>query len=717
MPAQQPENEPRIIAAGLSDDLVEWLREQLDPAIIRPVADAEAALPEIDAGCDLLILNHSLSGPAAYDVLTRLRADPRHARLPVLYLLDGRLDSALGRAMIEQLGVIRLLVQPVEREAVAASIAGILGLRLAEERGRTLTFPALRDDEPRGWHGEVPAYPGAGDHALILVVDEDRQFGESIAAEATARGLQASAVSAVSTAREEITRKRPDLVVLDLAFPSTADDGLGLLKALNNLNPPVPVLVLTARDTFIDRVQVASLGGRGFLQKTLPPADVMDAVVRLLQQLRAAEGRVMAVDDDPAVLAGLRSLLEPLGVALTTLDDPLRFWDALEQSTPDLLVLDLDMPRLSGIELCRVVRNDARWNTLPVLFLTASNDPETVRRVFAAGADDFVTKPMVGPELVTKVVNRLERTQLYRNMAEIDPVTGVSNRRKSTQTIWQYLRLAQRHNQPLSVALLDIDFFKQINDRFGHGTGDSVLQQLGRLLLRTFRGEDVVARWGGEEFLVGMYGMTRVDGVQRLTDLLETLHHESFAGPHGERIHVTFSAGVAQYPEDGTDVQTLYRAADGALYRAKEAGRDRVMAVGWHPERMSRDAQMVDVALVDDDDALGSQLIHALEVRGYRTYWFKEGEAAALMLSGEEPSVRAQVILLALDLPGMDGQAVLRRLHRDGITSQTRIILLAPGGRQEEMARAVELGAFDQVTKPVSLPVLVQRVRRAMEIL
>jgi diguanylate cyclase (GGDEF)-like protein len=440
-------------------------------------------------------------------------------------------------------------------------------------------------------------------------------------------------------------------------------------------------------------------------------------VVRLLQQLRTNESRVLAVDDDQAALHDLRMLLEPAGIRLTTLDEPLRFWDALEQTAPDLLILDLDMPRLSGIELCRVVRNDSRWSTLPVLFVTSDGDADTVRRVFAAGADDFVRKPIVGPELLTKIANRLERTLLYRSMAEIDPMTGVANRRKSTDTLRQFLRLAERHDQPLSLALLDVDWFKQINDRYGHGAGDGVLQQLGKVLMRTFRSEDVVARWGGEEFLIGMYGMTRLDGVQRLRNLLDGLRHEPFTGPAGERIGITFSAGVAQYPEDGKDVQSLYLAADHALYRAKQEGRDRILPVGSDASPVQQGGIAADVVLVDDDDVLGNLVVNTLESHGYRTQWLKDGETAALMLGGMDPSLRAPVLVLASDLPGMDGLGVLRRLVRDGVLRRTRTIILTKPADQVVKERAMELGAFDHVSKPISMPALFHRVRRAMEVL
>ena len=155
---------------------------------------------------------------------------------------------------------------------------------------------------------------------------------------------------------------------------------------------------------------VVQRGGRGFLQKPVPPSQVIKAVCQLIDRVRIAGTRVMVVDDDPSVLAALRVLLERHGIQLTTLDNPLQFWDTFEKASPDLLVLDVQMPHLSGIELCRIVRNDPRWAGLPVLFLTASTDADTVHRVFAAGADDYMSKPIFGPELITRIANRLERT-------------------------------------------------------------------------------------------------------------------------------------------------------------------------------------------------------------------------------------------------------------------------------------------------------------------
>jgi len=424
--------------------------------------------------------------------------------------------------------------------------------------------------------------PGLVDESknVLLVVDDDRSLAEQLVMEASTLGMRAHVATDLSQAKDVIRRDRPHVVLLNLCSPGPIEESLRLLAELNTCTPPVPVLVLTAQDRLINRVKVARLGGRGFLHKPISPAQLMEAVTQVLQQSPTRTSKVMVVDDDLQLLVTLRSLLEPWGLGVRTLDDPRRFWDTLEESAPDLLVLDVEMPHLSGIELCQVVRNDPHWSRLPVLFLSAHTDSNTVNRVFAAGADDYVSKPIVGPELVTRIFNRLERSRLLRNLAEIDPLTGVANRRKSIQELNRFLSLADHQAQPLCLAILELDRFKQINDQYGHAVGELVLYRLGEQLRRGFRSEDVVGRWGGEAFVIGMYGMTRMEGVEWLAEVLETLRQEEFTCPDGTKFRATFSAGVAEYPQDGADMQVLYQAAKSVLEQASSTGRDRVLPVG-----------------------------------------------------------------------------------------------------------------------------------------
>ncbi|HAX75015.1 MAG TPA: transcriptional regulator [Cyanobacteria bacterium UBA11372] len=429
------------------------------------------------------------------------------------------------------------------------------------------------------------AAPEKDERPLLLIVAPESNTTKQLVTEAANWEIRAEIATNLPAAREKIEREHPNAVLLELDLEQVHSGSLTLLAELSQQTPPVPVLVLTeqnglerrAGSTLQERLEVARLGGRAFLQKPVSAVQVMEAVNQVLQRAEAGAAKIVVVDDDAQILATLRNLLEPWGMKVRTLEDPRRFWETLEATLPDLLILDIKMPHINGIELCQVVRNDARWSGLPILFLTAYTDANTVNQVFAAGADDFVSKPIVGPELVTRIINRLERIKLLRSLAETDPLTRVANRYKSTTELNRFLSLAKRYNQPLSLAIVDLDRFKQVNDRYGHDVGDAVLRQIGQILLRSFRSEDVVARWGGEEFIVGMYGMTKSDGIERLRELLEIVREQKFAAPGKIEFQVTMSGGIAEYPDDGIDLQSLYRAADAALYQAKLAGRDRIM--------------------------------------------------------------------------------------------------------------------------------------------
>ena len=255
---------------------------------------------------------------------------------------------------------------------------------------------------------------------------------------------------------------------------------------------------------------------------------------------------------------------------------------------------------------------------------------------------------------------------------------------------------------------LDLDHFKAVNDRHGHAAGDAVLRRLGDRLLRGFGSSDVVARWGGEEFVVGMYGMAREDGVQRIAEFLEAFREEEFHSG-ADSFRLTFSAGVAQFPDDGEDVERLYDAADLALYHAKSAGRDRVVAAGRGHEQP---ADRIDVVIVEDDALVGELLTQALRRRGLRTQWFTDGsEAATAICDGR---LAADVVLLDVGLPGLDGVSVLNRMREAGVLHGTRVIMLTASTSEAAVLSTLALGATDHVAKPFSVPVLMHKVRCAL---
>ena len=430
--------------------------------------------------------------------------------------------------------------------------------------------------------------------------------------------------------------------------------------------------------------------------------------------------RILVVDDEPMVSRGLTTLLGKRGMTVTAVNDPLRFWTVLDETKPNLILLDLEMPKISGTELCRVVRSDPRWSELPVIFLSGHTDQASVQRVFAAGADDYVGKPFVPAELMMRIENRLTGVKARRAPVETDPLTGLPIAHKATEQIDRFLRLARRKSDPYSIAVLQVDAFASLANTFGRGTGDVVLRSIGELLPKSFRAEDVVGWWGGPDFTVGMYGSTKEHAAIKLTQVCSKIGNQSFLSEDGQRVHVSCSAGVAQYQSDGDTVTALREEALKALEQVRATGGIRttggVIRVGISGVKaMGPMTRRVDVAIVDDDTALVSLLQHAMESRSLRVATFADGETAVAALTGSAPEVQASLILLGVDIPALNGLDVLRRLKAGEITRSSSVVMLTSRTGERDVLAALELGAADHIAKPFSVPVLMHKVRAMLK--
>ena len=214
--------------------------------------------------------------------------------------------------------------------------------------------------------------------------------------------------------------------------------------------------------------------------------------------------------------------------------------------------------------------------------------------------------------------------------------------------------------------------------------------------------------------MVGMCGLSRHDGVQRLAEVLEALRPQRFISTAGTEFGMSFSAGLAEYAEDGADLHALYRAAEETAGQVRAAGGDRVLPVDSSPDQ-GRNPGRIDVAVVMADEAEASLLLSSFQTRGYRARWLRHGRQAAKKLCGSVPGLKARAIVLDADLPGFDGLELLSRLAGDGILRHSRVILVTAPSVENEVVPALKLGAFDHVAKPFSIPVVIQRVRRALE--
>jgi DNA-binding response OmpR family regulator/HPt (histidine-containing phosphotransfer) domain-containing protein len=253
---------------------------------------------------------------------------------------------------------------------------------------------------------------------------DDQSLSNQLKTEAMSWGVRIEVVSNWAIALAVISQS-PQAVLLNLNGQDPVENSLTLLQKLKEQLPTTPILVITEQDNLTHRVAVSRLGVQRFLHKPVGTAEIFEAIreassLRLIAQVlpksQASQAKVMILDDDPIALELLSNLLQPWGLRVKTLQDPQQFWEVLTTVTPDLLLIDLEMPTYSGVDLCRVVRQDPKWGNLPILVVTAHTDLESIQQVFAAGADDFIGKPVVGPELVTRVISRIDRSRLQQEL-------------------------------------------------------------------------------------------------------------------------------------------------------------------------------------------------------------------------------------------------------------------------------------------------------------
>ncbi|MFN6386399.1 MAG: response regulator [Pseudanabaena sp.] len=247
---------------------------------------------------------------------------------------------------------------------------------------------------------------------LLLIVDDDVRFIQEIQLEAGTWGMRVQAAVDLKTAREKIAKEVPDVILLDIMFPDSSENGLSFLDELAQRETQIPTVMMTAASGLSDRVMAVRKGSCSFIEKPASTEKILSTVSQVLSQRHTGRPKVLIVDDDPNSLKILRQLLKRYDVEITTLQDSKQFWQVLESTCPDLLILDFLMPYFSGLDLCQAVRTSSRWHDLPIVFLSAQSDRETIRQLFIAGADDYLSKPIAESDVYTRILSRLDRGRL-----------------------------------------------------------------------------------------------------------------------------------------------------------------------------------------------------------------------------------------------------------------------------------------------------------------
>lgn len=419
-------------------------------------------------------------------------------------------------------------------------------------------------EEPRGESAASTDQPGAG--FRVLLVEDDPEIADYLLPILTGEGFSCDHVSTRSDAFEALADRLPDALLCDLMLPDGS--GYDVVEALREMpgGEEKGAIVISSHDAFGDRMRAIQVGADAFEGK---PLDA-EAIVRRLRVFRERKERtperVLAVEDDPVQGVIIRRILESAGYEVDVCSDPSRFDDVLTSFAPDLLLMDVRLPgAVSGFDLVRYVRQDERFGTLPIIFVTGEQEQNAIVRGIRSGGDDYLPKPVDPSRLLSSVSSRLERARAMRSLTDRDPLTGLLTR--------SAFQARARQLSAGALLLIDVDHFKEVNDLHGHAAGDRVLASLGALLRRSLRQSDLAARVGGEEFVVLVEDASGEEAIALAHRLLN-----EFSAIDQGGFHVTFSAGVSQL---AGSLDAALAAADAAMYEAKRAGRNRVAPALW----------------------------------------------------------------------------------------------------------------------------------------
>jgi two-component system cell cycle response regulator len=309
---------------------------------------------------------------------------------------------------------------------------------------------------------------------------------------------------------------------------------------------------------------------------------------------RDAPARILIVDDHEDNVELLRARLEARGYETLSASDGQEALESVRANVPDLMLLDIMMPRIDGIEVARRVKGDPTLPFIPIIMQTALDSTEQKVEGLDAGADDYITKPINFAELEARVRSLLrikalqeeverQKTSLEAlnerllRISQTDGLTGLFNRRHIEEELGHMYQHSARLGEQLTVVMADLDKFKSVNDTYGHQAGDEVLRQTAEILTKAIREIDRVGRYGGEEFMLLLPGTTAEEAVTFCERVRHTLESHTFTFEGGS-LQRTGSFGVATFPHTRIkNCDALVRAADDALYVAKETGRNKVV--------------------------------------------------------------------------------------------------------------------------------------------
>ncbi|HWN44066.1 MAG TPA: diguanylate cyclase [Thermoanaerobaculia bacterium] len=420
--------------------------------------------------------------------------------------------------------------------------------------------------------------PNRGDERLVFLIEDDAEQAAGLAAQLRHYGYR---VRILDRQRDdlaaEVELERPDLLIVDLMFREGPLAGARVIEGIHRSQvpgAPPRVIFLSVRSDLEARLAALRAGGDAYFTKPVDIGSLVEKLDLLTERHTGSRYRVLIVEDDPDLAVEYAVMLDAAGMDTEAICEPLQIMEPLYSFKPDLILMDVHMNGCTGPELAAVLRQQESYLSTPIIFLSDEEDADEQIAAIDLGGDEFLMKPVEPAHLVSAVSIRARRGRTLQSLISHDGLTGLLNHSNLKLHLEAELSRASRDDTDVAYAMIDLDFFKSINDTHGHAAGDRLLRSLGLFLRQRLRRSDVLGRYGGDELAVILPrtdGATALQVLERIRASFSELRHRV-----GDvEIGATLSCGIATYPAKPA-AGLLVQAADAALYKAKRAGRNRV---------------------------------------------------------------------------------------------------------------------------------------------
>lgn len=549
----------------------------MEEALVEVETHSNSGLDARDGLIKLHRLLHTLAGSAGTFGFSSLGAQSHCEEIFIKEILDSKAITQDGVTQIASR--LRSLLVRVRRDPRAEMPK--LNEDAVPKANTDATCSLTQTDSPLSI--TVPTIHDACN--LVYLVNADDALSKEIVTQLNFFGYEVQILSTLPEFEHALEQCSPAAIVIDAgggvgasAGPAAGVHGLARIK--QKFDMKFPVFFISDDPSFEARLAAVRAGANSYFTKPIDVLALTDRLDSLTVHENKQPYRILLMDDDADGAEYYRTLLCHAGMEVRVLSDPAKILQEMLEFRPELVLMDMYMPSCSGIELALLLRQDNLYLDIPIVFLSSESNFGKQMNAIESGGDDFLIKPIAANHLLSSITNRIVRYRQLRDLNLRDSLTGLYKHSSIKEHLEREIQRAKRNQSALSFAMIDIDHFKMVNDKYGHPVGDNVIRALSRLLQQRLRRTDIIGRYGGEEFAVIMPD-TPVDVAATVLDSVRQVFMKICHHAKTEDFSSSFSAGAVELSSGFDDKQMLV-AADEALYRAKGNGRNQVQIADLH---------------------------------------------------------------------------------------------------------------------------------------